>query len=949
MSEESVKKHGLKANFIFNFISQILTLCIPLITTPYLARVLLETGNGQYSYSLSIITYFILFANLGFDIYGQRQIAAYQNDKEQKSRIFWELFFLKCITTAVSLVVFCCIAFTVGFGKSYQKLILILAIQIVVVPFDIQFLYRGDEDFASIAVRTIVMKLIALVCIFLFVKNSSHTWIYALIMSMSVVASNAVIWLTVCKRIQLVKIKSLHLKRHIKPTLLIFLPTLAVTVYSVFDKTMIGLLAKNPDYENGCYEQAYKLNSVALLATTIISSVMVSRNAYDYAGGNIESVRHHLYQASSYVWMMGLPLIVGFTVLSENLSSWFLGSGYQEVPLLLKIMSVRFIVSGFGEIFGNQLFIAIKKEKYPMIASFIGAGVNLLLNFLLIPKYGAVGAAIATAVCEVTVTFTLAILVIKNKHLSMLKVVARSWKYLIAAVVMFVPLFLTNRYLPYAVWSFIVESVIGCLVYFLVLLILHDTFMTINLKIVLNSIKKIKKNKKIEAEEEFMMKDMTEEQAREKIKDMVAQYYHEFKEKKKPYTEGDRITYAARVFDEKEMCALTDATLDFWLTTGRFSDRFEKEFADWIGVKFAHLVNSGSSANLIAFSVLTAPELGERRIKRGDEVITVACGFPTTVTPILQYGAVPVFVDVTVPQYNIDVTMLEKAFSNKTKAVMIAHTLGNPFDLSAVKKFCDKHNLWLVEDNCDALGTEYKIDGETRFTGTWGDIGTSSFYPPHHMTMGEGGCVYTNNPLLNRLILSYRDWGRDCICPSGRDNFCGHRFNGQYGELPEGYDHKYVYGHFGYNLKVTDMQAAIGCEQLKKFPSFIVRRRHNWERLRKALEGVQDKLILPEAAENSNPSWFGFLISIRPESGLKRNTVIKYVEDHNVQTRLLFSGNLIKHPCFNEIRGTEAYRVVGSLENTDFIMNHTFWVGVYPGMTDEMIDYMAKVILEAIQ
>lgn len=396
------------------------------------------------------------------------------------------------------------------------------------------------------------------------------------------------------------------------------------------------------------------------------------------------------------------------------------------------------------------------------------------------------------------------------------------------------------------------------------------------------------------------------------------------------------------------MRALTDAMLDFWLTTGRFSEEFEKEFAKWIGVRYAHLVNSGSSANLIAFMTLTAPELGERQIRRGDEVITVACSFPTTVAPIIQYGAVPVFVDVTVPQYNINVDLLEEALSEKTKAVMIAHTLGNPFDLAAVKKFCDKHQLWLVEDNCDALGTEYTIDGETRFTGTWGDIGTSSFYPPHHMTMGEGGCVYTNDPLLHRLILSYRDWGRDCICPSGHDNFCGHRFDGQYGELPQGYDHKYVYSHLGYNLKVTDMQAAVGCEQLKKFPSFIERRRHNHDRLYKALECVNDKVILPEAAENSRPSWFGFLISIRPESGLRRNDVTGYIENHNVQTRLLFSGNLIKHPCFDQIRGTGAYRVAGSLEMTDYIMNNSFWVGVYPGMTDEMIDYMAEIIIRAV-
>ena len=440
-----------------------------------------------------------------------------------------------------------------------------------------------------------------------------------------------------------------------------------------------------------------------------------------------------------------------------------------------------------------------------------------------------------------------------------------------------------------------------------------------------------------------------ESEAREQIKALVTEYYHDFKEKKEPFKAGDRISYASRVFDEKEMCALTDSMLDFWLTTGRFADQFESEFAAWIGVKYAHLVNSGSSANLIAFMTLTAPELGDRQIKRGDEVITVACGFPTTVTPMLQYGAVPVFVDVTVPQYNIDITKLEGALSEKTKAVMIAHTLGNPFDLKAVREFCNKHNLWLVEDNCDALGSEYTIDGVTKFTGTWGDIGTSSFYPPHHMTMGEGGCVYTDNPLLHKLILSYRDWGRDCVCPSGMDNLCKHRFDGQFGQLPQGYDHKYVYSHFGYNLKVTDMQAAIGCEQLKKFPSFIERRKHNWQRLRKALECVEDKLVLPVPCENSDPSWFGFLISVREGSGIDRNNVTRYIENNNVQTRLLFSGNLIKHPCFDQIRDTAAYRVSGGLEVTEYIMNNTFWVGVYPGMTDEMIDYMAKVIIEAVK
>lgn len=440
-----------------------------------------------------------------------------------------------------------------------------------------------------------------------------------------------------------------------------------------------------------------------------------------------------------------------------------------------------------------------------------------------------------------------------------------------------------------------------------------------------------------------------EAEARNKIRQLVTEYFHDFKDNRKKFEEGDRICYAGRVFDEKEMCALTDAMLDFWLTTGHFADEFEAEFAKWIGVRYAHLVNSGSSANLVAFMTLTAPELGERRIKRGDEVITVACGFPTTVTPILQYGAVPVFVDITVPEYNVDVSKLEEAYSEKTKAVMLAHTLGNPFNIKAVKEFCDKHNLWLVEDNCDALGTTYKMDSKIKYSGTWGDIGTSSFYPPHHMTMGEGGCIYTDDPLLHRLILSFRDWGRDCICPSGTDNFCKHRFDGQYGLLPHGYDHKYVYSHFGYNLKATDMQAAIGCEQLKKFSEFVKIRKANWNRLKKNLSVVEDKLILPVAEKNSDPSWFGFLITVRPEIGISRNDITRYVEKHNIQTRLLFSGNIIKHPCFDEIRNTDAYRVVGGLEYTEFVMNHTFWVGVYPGMTDEMLDYMSRIIVEALE
>ena len=426
----------------------------------------------------------------------------------------------------------------------------------------------------------------------------------------------------------------------------------------------------------------------------------------------------------------------------------------------------------------------------------------------------------------------------------------------------------------------------------------------------------------------------------------MAEYCDRFHQKK-PYEEGDRIPYASRVYDHQEMVNLVDSSLEFWLTSGRYTVEFEKKLAEYLHVRYAALVNSGSSANLIAFMTLTSPLLGERRVKRGDEVITVAAGFPTTVTPVIQYGAVPVFVDVTIPQYNIDVARLEEAYSEKTKAVMIAHTLGNPFDLAAVKAFCDRHGLWLVEDNCDALGTRYTMNGEEKFTGTVGDIGTSSFYPPHHMTMGEGGAVYTDNPLLNKIIRSMRDWGRDCVCASGQDNLCGHRFDRQYGELPLGYDHKYVYSHFGYNLKATDLQAAIGCAQIEKFPSFVEKRRHNFERLHKALEGLEDRLILPEAAPNSRPSWFGFLITCK--EGTDRNKVVQYVESRGVQTRMLFAGNLIKHPCFDEMRAEDkGYRVVGDLTNTDRIMRDTFWVGVYPGMNDEMIDYMAKTIREAL-
>ena len=395
------------------------------------------------------------------------------------------------------------------------------------------------------------------------------------------------------------------------------------------------------------------------------------------------------------------------------------------------------------------------------------------------------------------------------------------------------------------------------------------------------------------------------------------------------------------------MVNLVDSALDFWLTTGRFAQQFEREFAEFMGVKHCLLTNSGSSANLLAFNALTSPLLKERAIRRGDEVITVAAGFPTTIAPVIQFGAVPVFVDVTIPQYNIDCRMLEQALSPKTKAVMIAHTLGNPFDLKTLREFCTKHNLWLVEDNCDALGSKYFIDGKWKYTGTIGDIGTSSFYPPHHITMGEGGAVYTNNALLNRIVASFRDWGRDCYCPSGKDDTCQNRFTRQFGELPLGYDHKYVYSHFGYNLKVTDMQAAIGCAQLKKLPAFVEARRKNWQFLRDRLADLNDIFELPAPAENSQPSWFGFLLTLKPNAPFKRMDLVKYIESKNIQTRLLFSGNILKHPCFDKMRATgEGFRVVGDLRNTDRIMNDTFWIGVYPGMTPPMLEMMVLSIRE---
>ena len=440
------------------------------------------------------------------------------------------------------------------------------------------------------------------------------------------------------------------------------------------------------------------------------------------------------------------------------------------------------------------------------------------------------------------------------------------------------------------------------------------------------------------------------DELKQQILALAKEYYAEVHGQEKSFEPGKTfVNYGGRYFDENELVNLVDSSLDFWLTAGPWARKFEKGFAEWLGVRYCSLTNSGSSANLLAFSALTSPLLGERQVKRGDEVITVACGFPTTVTPCIQYGAVPVFVDVTVPEYNIDVTQLEAAYSARTKAVMIAHSLGNPFNLEAVKSFCDKYNLWLVEDNCDALGSTYIINGEEKKTGTIGDIGTSSFYPPHHMTMGEGGAVYTNNPQLHKIVNSFRDWGRDCWCVGGVDNTCGCRFTRQFGELPLGYDHKYVYSHFGYNLKVTDMQAAIGCAQLDKLDGIVEARRKNFSYLKQGLEGIQG-LILPEAQKNSNPSWFGFLISVKEDAGFTRNEFSQYLESKKIQTRNLFAGNLLKHPAFDEMRRSgEGFRVVGKLDGTDFIMNNTLWIGVYPGMTHEMLDYMITTIKEFVK
>ncbi|HEF3489193.1 TPA: lipopolysaccharide biosynthesis protein RfbH [Campylobacter coli] len=436
-----------------------------------------------------------------------------------------------------------------------------------------------------------------------------------------------------------------------------------------------------------------------------------------------------------------------------------------------------------------------------------------------------------------------------------------------------------------------------------------------------------------------MNSDMLKQDILNKVKEYYKLYHAN---KQTQFIEGKtKINYAGRIFDEKEMENLVDSSLDFWLTAGKYTEQFEKNLANFLGVKWAFLVNSGSSANLLAFYALTSPLLKERQIKRGDEIITVAAGFPTTIAPVVQYGAVPVFVDMELRFANVDVTQLEKALSSRTKAIMIAHSLGNPFNIKAIKEFCDKNNLWLIEDNCDALGSKY----DNKYTGTWGDIGTSSFYPAHHITMGEGGAVYTNNLLLKKIILSMRDWGRDCWCKGGKDNTCGCRFTQQFGSLPKGYDHKYVYSHFGFNLKATDMQAAIGCAQLKKLPEFIEKRQKNYQELYNGLKNLSE-FHLVETQPNSQPSWFGFMITLKDSVKFTRNEITSFLEECNIQTRTLFAGNIIRHPAFDSLEKDRDYRVVGNLEVTEKIMNDSFWIGVYPGMSEEMIEYMICKIQE---
>jgi len=430
------------------------------------------------------------------------------------------------------------------------------------------------------------------------------------------------------------------------------------------------------------------------------------------------------------------------------------------------------------------------------------------------------------------------------------------------------------------------------------------------------------------------------DELRDRIRGLVAEYYHEAFPSPAFVPGSSQVPISGRVFDEQELELLVESSLDFWLTTGRFAEQFEREFAKFVGVREAVLVNSGSSANLLAVAALTSQKLGDRRLRPGDEVITLAAGFPTTVNPILQNELVPVFIDVQIPTFNVDVSYLETALSERTRAVIFAHTLGNPFDLDAVTAFANKHGLWLIEDCCDALGSTYR--GQK--VGTFGDLATVSFYPAHHITMGEGGCVLTDKPLLRTLVESFRDWGRDCWCDPGKENTCGKRFDWQLGELPHGYDHKYIYSHVGYNLKATDMQAAVGIAQLKKLPAFIEARKRNFAYLKSGLKdkNVKEQFVLPEATPNSDPSWFGLPLLVRETAPFSRNALIDFLYERKIGTRQLFGGNLVRQPAYAGLN----YRVVGDLRTSDRVMNQAFWIGVYPGLTPAMLDYVLETINE---
>jgi CDP-6-deoxy-D-xylo-4-hexulose-3-dehydrase len=435
-------------------------------------------------------------------------------------------------------------------------------------------------------------------------------------------------------------------------------------------------------------------------------------------------------------------------------------------------------------------------------------------------------------------------------------------------------------------------------------------------------------------------------EVRKQILELVSEYVQACVDERPSFVPGkSTIGYAGRVSDETEVLNLINASLDFWLTEGRFAHRLENALTKFLGVGFCRLVNSGSSANLLAFSALTSPRLGDVRIRKGDEVITVAAGFPTTVAPIIQFGALPVFIDVDPTTANVDVSRLEDALSAKTRAAMFAHTLGNPFDIDAVLTFCRNNDLWLIEDNCDALGSTYSSNlgnkPETRMTGTFGHLATSSFYPPHHMTTGEGGAVYTSDEQLDTIVASMRDWGRDCYCKSGKDNTCGMRFSQQFSELPFGYDHKYVYSHFGYNLKMTDLQAAVGFGQVAKLPHFGIARRRNFAYLQKNLSHLSEVFDFAAPTPGSDPSWFGLLMTVREDAPFDRSEIIQFLEAARIQTRMLFAGNLLRHPCFDEMRANgEGYRVVGDLKATDRLMARAFWIGVYPGMESAQLDFM---------